>query len=203
MQKLLKRMMDIIVSALFLILLLPLLGIIGLGVWQQLGRPIFFKQKRVGLNEKIFYLYKFRTMLPELSETGKVLPKEKRLKKFGRFLRSTSLDELPELWNILKGDMSLVGPRPLLVEYLPLYSQRQRRRHEMRPGLTGLAQIKGRNYLNWSQKFEYDVTYIENFSLTQDVIILAKTMGCVLKREGIDTREGTLQKRFTGNAEEE
>ncbi len=203
MQKVLKRIIDIIISGISLLILAPILGIISVCVWQQLGRPIFFKQQRVGLHDKVFEMYKFRTMLPKVTAAGVSLTKEQRLTKFGRFLRSTSLDELPELWNIFKGDMSLVGPRPLLVDYLPLYSPRQRRRHEMRPGLTGLAQVKGRNHVDWPTKFEYDVTYIETFSLKQDVQIILKTGLSVLKREGIETQEGTFQKRFTGNTDGE
>ena len=152
-----KRMMDFFLSLIALIVLAPVLIIVALLIRIKLGTPVLFKQKRPGLNEKIFTMYKFRTMTDERDEHGELLPDSVRLTKFGRFLRSTSLDELPELYNILKGDMSIIGPRPLLVQYLPLYNEQQKRRHEVRPGLSGLAQVNGRNAISWEDKFRLDV----------------------------------------------
>ena len=160
--KYIKRMLDFILSLIALIVLSPLMLIIGLLVRIKLGKPIIFKQKRPGKDEKIFTLYKFRTMTDEKDQNGNLLPDAERLTKFGKTLRSTSLDELPELWNILKGEMAIVGPRPLLVEYLPLYNEKQKHRHDVRPGLTGLAQISGRNTIDWEEKFEEDIEYIQN-----------------------------------------
>ena len=154
-----KRLFDVLFSASLLIVLSPVILIIALIVYVKMGRPILFSQERPGLNEKIFTLYKFRTMTNAYGPDGKLLPDSSRLSRFGKILRSTSLDELPELWNILKGDMSFVGPRPLLVQYLSLYSDEQRHRHDVRPGLTGLAMIHGRNNLNWNDKFAYDLQY--------------------------------------------
>ena len=156
-----KRLFDVLFSASLLIVLSPVILIIALIVYVKMGRPILFSQERPGLNEKIFTLYKFRTMTNAYGPDGKLLPDSSRLSRFGKILRSTSLDELPELWNILKGDMSFVGPRPLLVQYLSLYSDEQRHRHDVRPGLTGLAMIHGRNNLNWNDKFAYDLQYVE------------------------------------------
>ncbi|MFW6027088.1 MAG: sugar transferase, partial [Candidatus Woesearchaeota archaeon] len=155
----LKRILDIIISLISLILLSPVFLLISISIYYKLGRPIFFIQKRPGKNEKIFKMLKFRTMLNKKDKDGNLLSDEKRLTNFGKFLRHTSLDELPELINVLKGDMSLVGPRPLLVEYLPLYNEYQARRHEMRPGITGLAQVNGRNAITWEEKFKYDINY--------------------------------------------
>jgi len=171
-----KRPMDIVLSSIAIIILCPLMLAIAIMVRIKLGSPVIFKQKRPGLNEKIFTLYKFRTMTGERDEKGVLLPDNQRLTSFGQFLRSTSLDELPELFNILKGDMSLVGPRPLLVEYLPLYNSWQRRRHEVRPGLTGLAQINGRNAISWREKFEWDVHYVDNVSFRLDWKIIFFTV---------------------------
>src|SRR5699024_2635407 len=170
-----KRMIDIILSLLAFIVLFPLLLIIGVLVYFKLGSPILFTQERPGKGEEIFKLIKFRTMTDEKDEDGNLLPDSVRLTKFGKFLRSTSLDELPELWNILIGDMSIVGPRPLLVEYLPLYNEQQKRRHEVRPGLTGYAQVNGRNAISWDDKFRYDVLYVDNITFISDTMIVFKT----------------------------
>ena len=183
--KYIKRMLDFILSLIALIVLSPLMLIIGLLVRIKLGKPIIFKQKRPGKNEKIFTLYKFRTMTDEKDQNGNLLPDAERLTKFGKTLRSTSLDELPELWNILKGEMAIVGPRPLLVEYLPLYNEKQKHRHDVRPGLTGLAQISGRNTIDWEEKFEEDIEYIQNVNFVTDCKIVFKTASKVLKKEGI------------------
>ena len=180
-----KRILDFILSLIAIIVLSPILIIIGILVKIKLGSPIIFKQKRPGKDEKIFTLYKFRTMTDEKDENGELLPDEERLTKFGKMLRSTSLDELPELFNILKGDMSIVGPRPLLVEYLPLYNEEQKRRHEVRPGLTGLAQINGRNNLEWEKRFKDDIWYIDNNSFYQDLKIVLRTIKKVIKKEDI------------------
>lgn len=183
--KYIKRMLDFILSLIALIVLSPLMLIIGLLVRIKLGKPIIFKQKRPGKNEKIFTLYKFITMTDEKDQNGNLLPDAERLTKFGKTLRSTSLDELPELWNILKGEMAIVGPRPLLVEYLPLYNEKQKHRHDVRPGLTGLAQISGRNTIDWEEKFEEDIEYIQNVNFVTDCKIVFKTVSKVLKKEGI------------------
>ena len=170
-RKYLKRPLDFLLSLLAIIILSPLFLLIAILVKINLGSPVIFKQERPGLNEKIFVMYKFRTMTDEKDENGRLLPDEVRLTKFGKFLRSTSLDELPELLNILKGDMSFVGPRPLLVEYLPLYNEHQKRRHEVRPGLTGLAQVNGRNAISWEEKFNYDVEYVDSITFIGDLKI--------------------------------
>lgn len=188
--KYIKRTLDLILSLMALIVLMPLMIIIGILVRINLGSPIIFKQKRPGKNEKIFTLYKFRTMTDEKDEKGKLLPDSQRLTKFGKFLRSTSLDELPELINILKGDMSIVGPRPLLVEYLKLYNEEQKHRHDVRPGLTGLAQISGRNSISWEEKFKDDLEYIKKITFLKDCKIILKTITKVFKREGISRRKG-------------
>ncbi|MDR9770433.1 sugar transferase [Acetomicrobium sp.] len=164
--------MDFVLSLGAIIILSPILLLIALLVRIKLGSPVIFKQQRPGMNEKIFTLYKFRTMTDERDEKGELLPDEMRLTDFGKFLRASSLDELPELFNILKGDMSIVGPRPLLIEYLPLYNAHQRRRHEVRPGLTGWAQVNGRNAISWEEKFNYDVEYADNLSFFLDVKII-------------------------------
>lgn len=194
----LKRPLDAILSLISLILLSPLLLLISILVRIKLGKPILFTQKRPGLNEKIFTIYKFRTMTNEKDKTGKLLPDTKRLTKFGKFLRSTSLDELPELYNILKGDMSFVGPRPLRVEYLTLYNNEQRKRHLVRPGLSGLAQINGRNTINWEDKFAYDITYINSISCLQDLSIIINTILITLKRQGINQSKEETMKPFNG-----
>ena len=178
-----------------------MLILVGLLVRLKLGRPVLFTQIRPGLKEKPFRLIKFRTMTTETDERGEILPDEKRLKNFGRFLRSTSLDELPELWNILKGEMSLVGPRPLLMEYLPRYNDRQKKRHTVRPGLTGWAQINGRNSTGWRERLEMDVWYVENRSMTLDFKILLLTIGKVLRRDGISSENHATQEEFMGTEE--
>jgi lipopolysaccharide/colanic/teichoic acid biosynthesis glycosyltransferase len=172
--------------------------IIAILVRIKLGHPIIFKQKRPGLNEKIFTLYKFRTMTDKKDNNGELLSDSERLTKFGKFLRSTSIDELPGLLNIIKGDMSIVGPRPLLVEYLDLYTDEQRRRHEVRPGLSGYAQVNGRNTLNWEDKFKLDVIYVNNVSFRHDIGIILKTVLKVLKREGINSSSSNTMEKFEG-----
>ena len=188
-EKYIKRMLDFILSLIALICLSPVLLIVSILVRTKLGSPIIFKQQRPGKNEKIFTLYKFRTMTDEKDENGKLLPDSQRLTKFGKFLRSTSLDELPELINIIKGDMAIVGPRPLLVQYLPYYTEEEKHRHDVRPGLTGLAQIKGRNLCSWDEKFQYDIKYINNITFINDIKIIISTIIKVFKREGI-SQEG-------------
>ncbi len=192
-EKFLKRPLDITFSCLTLIILLPILLITYLLVVTFLGYPAIFKQERPGKNEKIFKLYKFRSMTNAKDKKGKLLPDEKRLTKFGKFLRSTSLDELPELFNILKGDMSFIGPRPLLVEYLPYYTKSEHHRHDVRPGLTGLAQSSGRNLVKWDQRLKYDVEYAKNVTFKQDVKVIIKTIAVVFKHSGIsDGKSATM-----------
>ncbi|HOA79939.1 MAG TPA: sugar transferase [Defluviitaleaceae bacterium] len=191
--------MDFILALFAIIFLSPVLLIIALLVRIKLGSPIIFKQKRPGLNEKIFTLYKFRSMTDEKDEKGELLPDEIRLTKFGRFLRSTSLDELPELFNILKGDMSIIGPRPLLVQYLPLYNEHQKRRHEVRPGLSGWAQVNGRNAISWEEKFDFDIEYVDHVSFILDCKIVFMTIKKVLKREGISSETSVTMEPFKGS----
>lgn len=186
--KYVKRLLDFILSFLAIIILSPVMLIIYILVRVKLGKPAIFKQQRPGKDEKIFTLYKFRTMTDEKDENGNLLPDEKRLTKFGKMLRSTSLDELPELFNILKGDMAIVGPRPLAVQYLPYYTEEERHRHDVRPGLTGLAQIHGRNCIDWGKKFEYDLSYIKDISIINDLKIIIKTVVKVFEKEGIAVR---------------
>jgi len=199
MYKLLKRPLDILVSAAALVLLSPIVLVVALINAKIHGLPVLFSQLRPGLNEKLFRMYKFRTMTNERDIHGDLLSDEVRLTSWGKFLRSSSLDELPELWNVLKGDMSLVGPRPLLPEYLDHYTAQQKRRHEVRPGITGLAQVQGRNELSWDEKFSFDVTYVDHCSLALDVKIIAKTVMSVLKREGINTADGAAMPKFGSN----
>lgn len=194
-----KRVIDIVGASSVLLLLLPVLLIVSLMVWANLGRPLLFRQVRPGQAGKVFEMLKFRTMVDKRDSNGDPLPDEQRLTPFGQFLRSTSLDELPELFNVLKGDMSLVGPRPLLIEYLPLYTPRQARRHELRPGITGWAQVNGRNALSWEEKFELDVWYVDNQSVWLDIRILLKTVFLVLKRDGISHSGEATMPRFTGS----
>lgn len=200
--KYIKRPMDFILVLIAIIVLSPVLLIIAILVRIKLGSPAIFKQKRPGLNEKLFTLYKFRTMTDQCNESGELLPDEIRLTKFGKLLRSTSLDELPELFNIFKGEMSFVGPRPLLVEYLPLYNEHQKRRHEVRPGLTGLAQVNGRNAISWEEKFALDVQYIDSISLRGDLKIIFLTIMKVFMREGINGKGVATMDEFKGSRSE-
>lgn len=199
MYKYVKRFFDIVSSLLAIIVLSPLLLIVSILVRIKLGSPVLFKQERPGKNEKIFTLMKFRTMTDERDENGELLPDEVRLTKFGKFLRSTSIDELPELFNILKGDMSVIGPRPLLVQYLPRYNVHQHRRHEVRPGLSGWAQVNGRNAISWQEKFNLDVEYVDNYSLFMDIKILFMTVINVFKRDGISSETSATMEEFMGN----
>ena len=199
-RKYFKRLFDFVCSLLALIVLSPVLLITALLVRIKLGTPVIFKQKRPGLNEKIFTLYKFRTMTDQKDEQGNFLPDEVRLTKFGKMLRSTSLDELPELWNILKGDMSVVGPRPLLEKYIPLYSTEQRKRHLVRPGLTGLAQVNGRNEVSWEKKFQLDVEYTQHITFWSDIRIILQTVGNVFGGKGISSTTSATMEEFLGNA---
>lgn len=200
--KYIKRILDIISSLLAIILLSPLLGMLTvIGAFEMKGNP-FFTQERPGKDEKIFKLVKFRTMTNAKDKDGNLLPDADRLTRYGKFLRNTSLDELPELFNILKGDMSVIGPRPLLVKYLPRYNQHQHRRHEVRPGLSGWAQVNGRNAISWEDKFNYDVEYVDNYSIVMDVKILFMTILNVLKREGISSETSATMEEFMGTAEE-
>jgi lipopolysaccharide/colanic/teichoic acid biosynthesis glycosyltransferase len=194
-----KRLTDIVVSFSLLVFLSPLILLLAVLVRLYIGSPILFKQQRPGLHEKPFFIYKFRTMSDSLDEDGNLLPDADRLSAFGRFVRSTSLDELPNLWIILKGDMSFVGPRPLLMEYLPLYNTEQAKRHLVKPGLTGWAQVNGRNAISWKEKFALDVWYVEHQSIWLDLKIIFMTVKKIFLREGISaTGEATMPK-FTGN----
>lgn len=195
----LKRFFDIFVALLGLTILSPLLIIVCLLIIKNLGFPIVFTQSRPGKDGKIFKIIKFRTMLNTKDNDGNLLPDDKRITTFGTMLRKSSLDELPELLNVLKGDMSIVGPRPLLVEYLPLYSKFQAKRHNIRPGITGWAQINGRNSISWNEKFAYDVWYVENQSILLDLKIIFKTVLKVLDRSGINDDIGVGQEKFKGN----
>mgnify|MGYP001116688626 FL=1 len=180
-----KRFFDIVLSFCALVVLSPVLLVLAILVRLKLGRPVVFRQERPGKDEKIFQLCKFRSMTDQRDGNGELLPDEVRLTKFGKALRSTSLDELPELWNILKGDMSIVGPRPLLVKYLPYYTEEERKRHDVRPGLTGLAQVNGRNFITWEETFAYDVEYVQNVTLLEDLKIIFQTVVKVLRRADI------------------
>jgi len=195
-QAYLKRVFDIVVSAVALTVLAPVMGLIALLVWRTMGRPVLFRHVRPGLHGKPFVMYKFRTMRDLRDAEGKLLPDEARLTPFGRWLRTTSLDELPELVNVLRGEMSLVGPRPLLMEYLERYTPEQARRHEVKPGITGWAQIHGRNNLSWDERFKLDVWYVDNWSLWLDVKILWRTLWMVLRREGISAQGHATMPRF-------
>lgn len=202
-QRYVKRILDIICALAAIIVFSWLYIIVALLVRIKLGSPVLFKQERPGLNEKIFTLYKFRTMTDKRDENGVLLPDSVRLTKFGKFLRKTSLDELPEAFNILMGDMSVVGPRPLLVKYLSLYNERQHMRHNVRPGLSGLAQVSGRNCLSWEDKFELDVKYVENVNFLLDVKIVAATViSAFIKREGITAKGHATMGEFTGTKEQ-
>ncbi len=195
---LLKRTFDIVVSASALVVLAPVLAVVAVMVRRRMGSPVLFRQTRPGLGGRPFGMIKFRTMRDASGPDGRPLSDEERLTSFGRWLRATSLDELPELWNVLKGDMSLVGPRPLLMEYLPLYSADQARRHEVRPGLTGWAQINGRNALDWDRKFELDVWYVDRHNLWLDVKIMLLTIRYILRRDGISAPGSSTMDKFTG-----
>ena len=199
--RLIQRAIDTILGAGALVVLSPVLVATAVGILLSSGRPVLFRQRRIGLREREFVLYKFRTMTRERDDARNLLPDESRLTALGRFLRSTSLDELPELFNVLRGEMSLVGPRPLLREYLPRYNEFQRRRHEVKPGITGWAQINGRNALSWEEKFELDVWYVDNCSFWLDLKILWLTLGKVLNREGIAQEGHATMPEFLGGSE--
>lgn len=197
-QKYIKRLLDIILSLLAIIITFPIFLIIGILVLIFIGQPAIFRQKRPGKNEKIFILYKFRTMTNQKDKAGNLLPNEQRLTKFGNFLRKTSLDEIPEFINILKGDMSFVGPRPLHIEYLGFYNKEQKHRHDVRPGLTGWAQVNGRNSITWNEKFKYDTYYVKNISFILDVKIIFMTAKQVICRKNIYSSNGEFVERFNG-----
>jgi sugar transferase EpsL len=197
-----KRLFDFLIALCMLVLLLPVLSIVALLVRFKLGSPVLFSQARPGLHAKTFKMYKFRSMTDACDKYGNLLANGQRMTSFGHNLRSTSLDELPGLFNILKGDMSLVGPRPLLIDYLPLYSTEQNRRHEVKPGLTGWAQVNGRNSISWEQKFEYDVWYVNNQNFWLDIKILLLTGQKIFLREGINHSKEVQMPRFNGNKEE-
>ncbi|MFS0725659.1 sugar transferase [Paenibacillus sp. 1P07SE] len=197
-----KRIFDFSLAALALILLIPVFLVVAILVRTKLGSPILFVQERPGYQEKIFKMYKFRTMTDERDVHGELLSDQLRLTRFGKFLRSTSLDELPELINILKGDMSFVGPRPLLVQYLPLYNEKQKKRHHVRPGLSGLAQISGRNAISWEEKFELDVRYVDKVNLRSDLFIILLTLKKVLIRDGISSATAVTMEPFQGSQKE-
>lgn len=194
-----KNLLDKIVALLLIVLFSPIYIIISLLILMKMGSPIFFRQKRPGYKEKIFSIYKFRTMTNETDENGNLLPDEQRLVGIGKFIRSTSLDELPQLFNVLKGEMSFVGPRPLLIEYLPFYNEKQKRRHDVKPGITGWAQVNGRNAISWDQKFEYDVWYVDNQSFWLDMKILWMTFLKVIKRSDISSNSSATMEKFTGS----
>ncbi|WP_026489064.1 sugar transferase [Butyrivibrio sp. XBB1001] len=196
--KFFKRLLDIILSLLVIILFSWLYIIVAILVKFKLGSPVIFKQPRPGMNEKVFNMYKFRSMTDERDENGNLLPDDVRLTAFGKKLRATSLDELPEFFNILKGDMSFVGPRPLLVKYLPLYNEEQRHRHDVRPGLTGWAQVNGRNLLSWEDKFEKDVYYVRNISFLFDLKIVLKTIAVVFRHNDINSATNATMEAFIG-----
>ena len=201
-EKYIKRPQDFLCALLALIVLSPVILILAVLVRTKLGSPILFTQDRPGLNGKVFKLYKFRTMTSQTDENGNLLPDEVRLTSFGKKLRATSLDELPELINILKGDMSVVGPRPLLVQYLERYNEHQARRHEVRPGFTGYAQVNGRNSITWEEKFNLDVEYVDNVTFLGDWKIIFQTVGVVLKRDGVSSDTSATMEEFMGSAQE-
>ncbi|MCE4963557.1 sugar transferase [Staphylococcus haemolyticus] len=194
-----KRILDIVVSATGLVISAPITLTTAVLISKKLGKPVLFKQTRPGINGKPFEIYKFRTMTDERDEKGNLLPNSERMTDFGRLVRKTSIDEIPQLINVLKGDISLVGPRPLLMEYLPLYNDEQKKRHDVKPGITGWAQINGRNTISWEQKFKLDVLYVQNQSIKLDLYILFKTILKVLKRKDINSSETVSMKRFEGN----
>ncbi|WP_180061665.1 MULTISPECIES: sugar transferase [unclassified Acinetobacter] len=198
----LKRVLDIVIASVALVLLSPLYFYVAYRVRKNLGSPVLFRQVRPGLHGKPFEMIKFRTMTDERDAEGNLLPNEQRLPKFGKMLRATSLDEMPELWNVIKGDMSIVGPRPLLMDYLPLYNKEQAKRHNVRPGMTGYAQVNGRNSISWEEKFKLDTWYVENQSIWLDFKIMFQTVKKVLVKEGINQSEEVTMTRFTGNKDE-
>ena len=197
-----KSIFDKILVLFLIILFSPIYIVISLLIFFKMGSPILFRQKRPGYKEKIFGIYKFRTMTNEKDRDGNLLPDNKRLVGIGKFIRSTSLDELPQLFNVLKGEMSFVGPRPLLIEYLPLYNQKQKRRHDVKPGITGWAQVNGRNAISWEQKFDYDVWYVDNQSFWLDIKILWLTFLKVVKRSDISSSTSSTMEKFTGSKNE-
>ena len=197
-EKYIKRLLDIVLSGAALVILSPVLLITAVLVRIKLGSPVIFTQERPGKDEKVFKLHKFRSMTDARDENGNLLPDKERLTRFGQKLRSLSIDELLELWDIFRGKMSIVGPRPLLVKYLPLYNEKQRHRHDVRPGLTGWAQVHGRNLTSWEERFEYDVEYVNNISFALDVKIIIMTIRCVLGREGINSDGSATMEAFTG-----
>jgi lipopolysaccharide/colanic/teichoic acid biosynthesis glycosyltransferase len=199
----LKRSFDLVIALVGGIILFPVFIVVALQIWRNIGVPVFFRQTRPGLNGQPFEMVKFRTMRNTVGTDGKLLPDRDRMTTFGNFLRETSLDELPELWNVLKGEMSLIGPRPLLMEYLPLYSPDQARRHEVRPGITGWAQVNGRNELNWEEKFMLDVWYVDHQSLWLDFKILILTIKKVFFREGISANGEATMPKFTGSTDKD
>lgn len=201
-EKYIKRPQDFLCALLALIVLSPIILVLAILVRTKLGSPVLFTQDRPGLNGKVFKLYKFRTMISETDENGNLLPDEVRLTSFGKKLRATSLDELPELLNILKGDMAVVGPRPLLVQYLERYNEHQARRHEVRPGFTGYAQVNGRNSISWEEKFDLDVEYVDNITFLGDWKIIFQTVGVVLKRDGVSSDTSVTMEEFMGSAQE-
>lgn len=200
--KMLKTLFDKTLALVLIILFSPIYIIVSLMILFKMGRPILFRQKRPGKNEQIFGIYKFRTMTNEKDEFGNLLPDEQRLVGVGKFIRSTSLDELPQLFNVLKGEMSFVGPRPLLIEYLPLYNEKQKKRHDVLPGITGWAQVNGRNAISWEQKFDYDVWYVQNQSFWLDIKILWLTFLKVVKRSDISSSTSVTMEKFMGSRDE-
>lgn len=198
-----KRILDIIIASIALVLLFPIYLYVAYKVRKNLGSPVIFRQVRPGLHGKPFEMIKFRTMTDERDAEGNLLPNEQRLLKFGKMLRATSLDEMPELWNVIKGDMSIVGPRPLLMDYLPLYNEEQAKRHNVRPGMTGYAQVNGRNSISWEEKFKLDTWYVENQSIWLDFKIMFQTVKKVLVKEGINQSEEVTMTRFMGNKKDE
>ncbi|WP_170019343.1 sugar transferase [Campylobacter sp. RM16190] len=193
-----KRFLDILGSIVLIVITLPIMIVVAILIYFKLSKSVIFTQARPGLNAKIFKIYKFKTMSEERDENGELLPDEQRLTKFGKTIRSLSLDELPQLFNVLKGDMSFIGPRPLLIEYLPLYNARQAKRHNARPGITGLAQVNGRNAISWEQKFKFDVEYVENLSFIMDVKIALMTVKKVLNRSGVSKEGHVTTEKFDG-----
>lgn len=193
-----KRFLDILGSIILIVITLPIMIVVAILIYFKLSKSVIFTQARPGLNAKIFKIYKFKTMSEERDENGELLPDAQRLTKFGKTIRSLSLDELPQLFNVLKGDMSFIGPRPLLIEYLPLYNARQAKRHNVRPGITGLAQVNGRNAISWEQKFKFDVEYVENLSFIMDVKIALMTVKKVLNRSGVSKEGHVTTEKFDG-----